>query len=118
MNNWRESARERLTSGCRLPHLPRVVGTRAQGHHAFDLTAHEQRIEPAISVTDQGGIFLCLGLYRAIHAIKKCVHDTVALSDPELGKKTLQAPASFPNQDAPDNGFVLGGILPDYDHTR
>ena len=54
----------------------------------------------------------------AIDAVQKCVHENVAAGEAELGEKSLRAMAGGADQDAADDRFMLGRILPDAKHAR
>jgi len=54
----------------------------------------------------------------AIDAVEECVHEDIAAGEAELGEKSLRAMAGGADQDAADDRFMPGRILPDAEHAR
>src|SRR5947208_8031021 len=102
-----------------LPLSPRLVRERTERDDGLDGALRKESGEPETAIRRNLRIARVVhGTVLAVSTVEKSVHHDVARIDSELGQKPLQSLSGRPNEDAPNEGFVLPGILTDDQHAR
>src|SRR5580765_3029971 len=108
----------RQPSGRALPKLPCLLSSGAPRYGCLYLSADQQRIKPAVAISDKARVLPGGRFHTAINTVEESVDEHIASGNTELGEETLKAAARFPNEDAADDGFVLSRVLADDQDPR
>jgi hypothetical protein len=92
--------------------VPRFIGQGPECDDCLDGSWSEHGGEPAIAVLRYGNVAnVLVAAALPVDAVKECVYQDITSIQPKLGEEALDAMAGRAYQNAPDHGFMFGGVL-------
>jgi len=101
-----------------FPVCPCPICQRSERDNSIDLIVRQNRLDPLISIGgDRRIVLVFASAPLSIDAVQERIDHGVAAINSELEQESLKSMTGDADQNPPDYGFGLGGVLSDHQHS-